>query len=288
MSVLRRLAIIVIAAALAPAAAAQPVEQILSRDGMLYISGGIGVSSQERLKMLEPRFNVKLVFTLTGRNYIADVRVALRDAAGKLLLEHVTEGPIFLAKLPAGSYTVSATYSGSVQSRAINVAGKLRTEYFRWSGDAGIKVPVRAEDKVRGATQASAPAAHAAPFVSGGIGANEIAELRAKEGQYNLKLVFSLIEGNYVADVNVVLKDAAGRVVAEHFAQGPIFMARLPGGTYSATVTYQGKTQTRSISVGDKLRTEHFRWASNPETDLPVSHWLEPESGANPAAPRAN
>ncbi|MDH3289145.1 MAG: hypothetical protein OEP48_15665 [Betaproteobacteria bacterium] len=287
MDFLRRLVIVVMAAALAPAAAAQQVERIMNRDGILYISGGIGVSSQERLKMLEPQFNLKLVFTLTEGNYLGDVNVALKDAGGKLLLEHVTEGPIFMVRVPAGSYSVSATYSGSPQSRTIKAAEKLRTEYFRWSGDARTQAPVRADGKGGGAAQPKMPAGDTVSVVSGGIGADEMAELTAKEGQYNLKLVFSLIEGNYIADVNVVVKRAAGTVVLEHFAEGPIFMARLPAGTYSASVTYQGKAQTRSIKVGEKLRTEHFRWASNPETDLPVSRWLEPETEGSSEAPRA-
>ncbi len=287
MDSLRRLVIVVITAALASAAMAQPVERIMNRDGILYVSGGIGVSSQERLKMLEPQFNLKLVFTLTQGNYLGDVNVVMKDAGGKLLLEHVTEGPIFMARVPAGSYTVSATYSGRAQSRSIKAAEKLRTEYFRWSGDAGIGAPVRADGKVGGAAQPKMPTRDIVSAVSGGIGADEVAELAAKEGQYNLKLVFSLIEGNYLADVNVVLRSAAGTVVLEHFAEGPIFMARLPAGTYSASVTYQGKAQTRSIRVREKLRTEHFRWPSNPETDLPVSRWLEPESEGKSDAPRA-
>jgi len=280
------LASMVVAVALAPAVAAQPVERILSRDGIAYVSGGIGVSSQERLKMMEPQFNVKLVFTLNQSNYLADVRVALKDKMGKLLLEDVTDGPIFMARVPAGSYTVSATYSGRAQSRSIQVAAKLRTEYFRWSGDAVIEAPGRADDK-GGAAQAKMSKGDTVPFVSGGIGSGAIAALKAREGQYNLKLVFSLIEGNYVADVNVVLKDVAGRVVAEHFAEGPIFMARLPAGSYSASVTYQGNTQTRPVRVGERLHTEHFRWPSNPETDLPVSRWLEPKSEGTSAAPQA-
>lgn len=287
MGFLRRLVIIAIAAVLAPAAVAQQVERIMNRDGILYVSGGVGVRSQDRLKVLEPQFNLKLVFTLTAGNYLGDVKVALKDARGKLLLEHVTEGPIFMARVPAGSYTVSATYSGSAQSRSIKAAEKLRTEYFRWSGDSGMKAPVQAGGKAGGAVQPKMPVPNIVSAVSGGIGADEVAELEAKEGQYNLKLVFSLIEGNYLADINVVLKSAAGKVVLEHFAEGPIFMARLPAGTYSASVTYQGNAQTRQIKVREKLRTEYFRWPSNPETDLPVSRWLEPESGDKPNAPRA-
>lgn len=285
MSFVKRLAVIAMVATLASVAAAEPVERIMTRDGILYVSGGIGVASQERLKRLEPQFNLKLVFTMTGGQFLADVRVVLKDKAGKLRLEHVTDGPIFMARVPAGHYTVSATYRGSTRSRSIEVAGTLRTAYFRWSGDAGITTaaPAPAPAPALGgsgtaARQGARPGA-AIPFISGGIGADAIAELKAKEPQYNLKLVFSLIEGNYVADVNVVLKSATGAVVLEHLADGPIFLARLPDGNYTAAVTYRGSTQTRPIKVGEKLHTEYFRWPSNPETDLPVSRWLEPGAG---------
>ena len=287
MSIIRKLAVIAIASALASAVLAQPVERIMSREGVLYVSGGVGLASEKRLKMLEPQFNLKLVFAQTTGRYLADVRVVLTDSSGKLLLEHVTDGPIFMARVPAGSYRVSATYTGRAQSRTIELAGKLRTEYFRWSGETGMKAPVRAEDKVEGMARQKVGAGGAPPYVSGGIGAGEIAELKAREGDYNLKLVFSLIEGNYIAEVNVVIKSAAGAMVVEHLADGPIFMARLPAGAYAVNVTYLGNAQTRTVKVGNRLRTEYFRWPSNPETDFPVSRWLEPESDAKRDTPRA-
>lgn len=282
MNFLKRLTAFLIVAALAPAAMPQPVEPIMRRDGITYVSGGVGKASESRLMMLEPQFNLKLVLTLTTGHYLADVSVVLRDAAGKLLLQHVTEGPIFMARLPAGTYQVSATYRGGSQSRTIVTTEKLRTEYFRWSGETGMAAPPPAAGETAGAGPPKAPAGAAASAVSGGIGADEVAALKAREGQYNVKFVFTLIEGNYVADVDVVLKDAAGRIVVEHFAKGPIFMARLPSGKYSATVIYAGKAQTRAVEAGEKLRTEYFRWPANPETDLPVSRWLEPDSGARP------
>lgn len=283
----RGLTIVAITAALVHVAAAEPVERILSRDGILYVSGGVGAASQERLKMLEPQFNVKLVFTLSNGQYLADVKVVLRDTSGKLLLEHVTEGPIFMARLPAGTYQVSATYTGKAQSRAIKATPTLRTEYFRWSGGMGMEAPAHPESRVTGAPQPTMPAPTSPPFVVGGIGADSIAELKAQEGQYNLKLVFTLIEGNYIADVNVAVKGAGGKTVLEHFADGPIFMARLPAGNYTVTVKYRGNAQSREIKVGEKLRTEYFRWPANPKTDLPVSRWLEPDAGNGPTAPQA-
>lgn len=121
-------------------------------------------------------------------------------------------------------------------------------------------------------------------FVSGGVGAGSEQRLNAMEGRFNLKLVFTLTEGNYLADVGVVLKDAAGKPVVEHFAEGPIFLARLPAGTYSANVSYNGKAQSRTVKVSERLRTEYFRWPSNPEVDLPVSRWLDPDGEPKPKA----
>ena len=113
---------------------------------------------------------------------------------------------------------------------------------------------------------------HHASFVSGGVGASSQEDLKAREREFNLKLVFTLVEGNYVADVNVAIRDAGGRTVLEHEAPGPLFMAKLPSGTYTVSATYEGRTQSRKVSIGERLRTEQFRWPSNPQTDFPLQN----------------
>lgn len=108
-------------------------------------------------------------------------------------------------------------------------------------------------------------------FISGGIGVDSQERLKAREKDFNLKLVFTLIEGNYLADVGVTVKDAAGKTVIEQAADGPFFMAKLPAGTYSVTAASDGKAQTRKVSLrADRLRTEYFRWPSDPKTDFPL------------------
>ncbi len=47
------------------------------------------------------------------------------------------------------------------------------------------------------------------PFVTGGVGVDERADLRAKEKDYNLKIVAAAPSGAYVADVAVVIESAA-------------------------------------------------------------------------------
>lgn len=126
---------VVVLAAFAATVQAQSTEKALTQNGVTFIAGGIGTDSQERLKAREREFNLKLVFTLAEGSYLSDVSVAIRDAAGKTLVEHLADGPFFMAKLPAGTYAVTATYEGKSQTRKVNVSSKLRTEYLRWASN---------------------------------------------------------------------------------------------------------------------------------------------------------
>lgn len=246
-------------------------ERVRSVGGVSYISGGIGDASQQELKAREPDFNLKLVFTLVEGNYLADVNVAITDAAGKVVLEAVAEGPFFLARLPAGQYAVAATYEGVAQSRKVRVNGRLRTEYLRWPSRPGVDFPGPRDGEPAAAAVAAAPEM---TVVADGIGEAAQARLKAIENQYNLKLVFTLIEGNYVADVNVAIRDSGGKTVVERFVGGPILLARLPAGSYSVAATYNGSTESRQVKLAGSLRTEYFRWPSKPGMDFP----LPPES----------
>ena len=116
-----------------------------SRDGIEYLSGGIGINSQDEINARAKDFNLKLVFTLNEGNYIADVGVAVKDAKGRTVVEDTAEGPFFLAKLPAGQYTVAATYEGRTVTRKLQVGKGLRTEYLRWPSNPGTDNPLPRE-----------------------------------------------------------------------------------------------------------------------------------------------
>lgn len=123
------LSALMLAAGLQQAAAAEPA----SRNGIAYVSGGIGANAEEKLRAQRSAYNLMLVFTLNEGNYLADVKVTLANARGGTLLEHVADGPYFMAKLPAGQYTISATHAGKTQTRRVSVAGKgLTAAYLRW------------------------------------------------------------------------------------------------------------------------------------------------------------
>lgn len=109
--------------------------QVKKMGEVSYVSGGVGKPEREQLQALEKEFNLKLVFAQANGKYVANVRIVLSDAQGRKLLEHVANGPFFMVRVPAGEYSVTATFGGKPQTRKIEVAAdRLRTEILHWSG----------------------------------------------------------------------------------------------------------------------------------------------------------
>jgi hypothetical protein len=129
-------AILMSSALLMAPAGAGSEEVVQTAGGVSYVSGGVGTDSIDRLRSLAKDFNLKLVFALKSGDYVSDVKVTIGDAAGKTLLDTASEGPWFLAKLPAGSYRISATLAGNTVKRNIALdAAKLKVIDFRWASD---------------------------------------------------------------------------------------------------------------------------------------------------------
>jgi len=99
------------------------------------------------------------------------------------------------------------------------------------------------------------------PYVSGGIGLDEREALSAIASEYNLKIVFALKEGNYLADASVLIKNALGRTVLDAVSDGPWFYARLPAGQYAVTVTMMEKANTDKVQIKPAGQSVlHFYW----------------------------
>jgi len=99
-------------------------------------------------------------------------------------------------------------------------------------------------------------------FVSGGAGGEDRDALKQVENQYNLRLLFAARNGDYLANIAVTLSDARGNAVLDTIADGPIFYARVPPGRYRLTVSNQGQSQSRDISIRNGAVRQDFYWAS--------------------------
>jgi hypothetical protein len=97
------------------------------------ISGGVSLNARDTLRGSEKNANVKLVFALNTGNYVSDVGVKVTDSSGKVVIDDTSNGPWLLARLPAGSYTATATYNGNAVTQRFSVGKSgMRTAQFRW------------------------------------------------------------------------------------------------------------------------------------------------------------
>lgn len=100
--------------------------------GVSYVSGGVGQGERDALQAMQGQFNVKLVFALTAGNYLADVHVRILDHRGHEVLNTVTKGPIMLAKLAPGRYTIEATSYNDQKMKRVEVGRRMTHAYFYW------------------------------------------------------------------------------------------------------------------------------------------------------------
>jgi hypothetical protein len=108
-----------------------------------YVTGGIGLDESAAIKAAEKDFALSLTFAATTRGeYLSGVKVSIKDKAGKTVLEAVSDGPMLLARLPAGVYKLSAEHDGNALSKTVRVQPKGVTRAaFVWqpAGKATIQ-----------------------------------------------------------------------------------------------------------------------------------------------------
>ena len=119
----------------APSAASASSEVLaMALPGVTVVTGGISSDAVDHMKAIERDYNLKMVFALNSGEYLADVRVQVFDPSNNVVLDTVTDGPILLARLPAGNYRVDATYGRATEHRVVSVApAALKTLDFRWA-----------------------------------------------------------------------------------------------------------------------------------------------------------
>jgi hypothetical protein len=101
------------------------------------------------------------------------------------------------------------------------------------------------------------------PYLTGGVGQDERICIDPLEKDYNLKLVFALRSGQYLASPMITVQDSNGKDVLQMRSDGPWFLAKLPAGEYKVIVSRNGyQTEIKHIKVGQKLDTAEFLWKS--------------------------
>lgn len=100
-------------------------------------------------------------------------------------------------------------------------------------------------------------------YVSGGIGQEEVAAMRAEANSFNLRMAFSSLAGEFLADVKVTLADKKGNVVLNTLSDGPCLYAKVPPGIYKLTAETMNKAITKPVELaGKRSANVQFAWAT--------------------------
>jgi hypothetical protein len=87
-------------------------------------------------------------------------------------------------------------------------------------------------------------------YINGGIGQEESDEMRAKAGDFNLRLYMSEGKhGHSITGVKVSILNKKGNVVLDLLSGGPMLFAHVENGNYVVNAIYEGTTITRKVLV---------------------------------------
>ena len=104
----------------------------------------------------------------------------------------------------------------------------------------------------------------AVTYRTGGIGLTEADAMRKAQSGYPLSLEFvrrSKPTDEFLANVDVTIKDHSGSTTLQTFSDGPFLLAKLPDGKYTVTATENGNTETRHVAVAaGKPQHVVFAW----------------------------
>jgi hypothetical protein len=103
-------------------------------------------------------------------------------------------------------------------------------------------------------------------YLCGGVGTNEVAMMKRSARDYDMMLTFATKRGEYLADVNVDIKDAKGHSLMQARCDGPIMLVDFPkGGTYRVHAETGGYSLDKTAHVSNKQN----------RTASLVMHWPE-------------
>ena len=108
----------------------------------------------------------------------------------------------------------------------------------------------------------------ATTYVNGGIGESEQATMRRIANEFPLRITFSAQkDGEFVADVPVVITDAKGNPVFELSKAGPLLYVMLPNGKYKVSSRFKGLTESQEVTLtGKDGKDLFFHWKGKPKT----------------------
>jgi hypothetical protein len=110
-----------------------PALQAQRQGDITFVSGGAGDEDRDALKQVESQYNLRLLFAARNGDFLANIAVTLSDARGNAVLDTISDGPIFYARVPPGRYRLTVSNLGQSQSRNINIGNGAVRQDFYWA-----------------------------------------------------------------------------------------------------------------------------------------------------------
>jgi hypothetical protein len=106
----------------------------------------------------------------------------------------------------------------------------------------------------------------ATTYLNGGVGKDEEAALHRVAKEFPLRMTFSEHkDGEFLADVPVVIADARGNPVFELPKAGPMLYVMLPNGRYKVSAQFKGLTESQEVTLAGKDGKDlYFHWKGKP------------------------
>lgn len=97
-------------------------------------------------------------------------------------------------------------------------------------------------------------------FISGGISGDEVSQFKARAREFLFEIVFvqkADTEDNnrieeYLAEVQLKIKDSKGNIVVDTTTEGPFFLADLPLGKYQIIAEHDGMVKNNVVRIAAK------------------------------------
>jgi hypothetical protein len=97
----------------------------LAQDDVLVWSGGVGTEERDSA----PKEGTKLVFFVESGSFLSNVKVIVKDAGGREVVNAVSKGPWMILNLTPGRYQVHASVGEQAQGGTIEVTDGGKKEF---------------------------------------------------------------------------------------------------------------------------------------------------------------
>jgi hypothetical protein len=101
-----------------------------------FLTGGVGKDESDAISRAAGAWPLVLELSQSlppRAEYISDVQITIKDKSGNTVLDMTSEGPYVLVKLPAGKYSLDATYESKTLHRDISLEkGRSKRLSLMW------------------------------------------------------------------------------------------------------------------------------------------------------------